>query len=74
MTVMGLLHLEVTVKNQKYQLFFSSINSFKIDLCIYIYYSPLQEGQYTSVYIENGSSNAVTVLEGSDFSGILVGT
>ena len=25
--------------------------------------------QYTSVYIENGSSNAVTVLEGSDFSG-----
>ena len=34
----------------------------------------LQAGQYTSVFVDNGSGTALTVQSGSSFSGLLLGT
>lgn len=67
-SVHGLLELQVsgTLKRQTHKI---SLQSF----CITVVYSPLQAGQYTSIFVDNAAGASITIQNGSDFMGMLLG-
>lgn len=41
--------------------------------CINVIYIPLQAGQYTSIFVDNAAGASITIQNGSDFMGMLLG-
>lgn len=42
-------------------------------VCITVIYPPLQAGQYTSIFVDNAAGASITIQNGSDFMGMLLG-
>lgn len=68
-SVHGLLELQVTRARTHIPDVPACVKSF----CITLAFSSLQAGQYTSIFVDNAAGASITIQNGSDFMGMLLG-
>lgn len=67
--VHGLLELQVSQTQTHTQTIPVLVQS----SCMTVVLPPLQAGQYTSIFVDNAAGASITIQNGSDFMGMLLG-